>query len=65
MIKLRMEGRNVLFKDALNTIYLIIWNWTFGEGPQKCEREPTPATSWATLSELQQGIFSYNFFLHQ
>ena len=28
----RKEG-NVLFKDALNTLFTVIWHWTYGEGP--------------------------------
>ena len=50
------EG-NVLFNDALNTFYLRL----YGVGhmvkySSNSERKPAAAT-WATLSDLQQGLF--------
>ena len=36
---------NVLFNDALNTFYLVIWHQTYGKEPFRLqERKPAAAT---------------------
>ena len=39
----RKEGRKCLFKNILNTFYLVrpIWHRTYGKGPLKIAREET------------------------
>ena len=52
------KAGNVLFNNAFNTFYL----WLYGVelmvmNHSDSEREPSAATSWVTLFNLQQGIF--------
>ena len=50
------KERNALFTDALNILYL----WLYGIGhmvKDHSDSERKPATTWATLSDEQQGFF--------
>ena len=47
-----MNEGNVLFNDALNTLFMVMWRHTYGKEPHRQrERKPTAATTWATLND--------------
>ena len=41
MYKFIKEG-NILFNNALNTLFTVIWRWTFGKGPLGERGNPLP-----------------------
>ena len=56
--KIGKEG-NVLFNDALDTFYLVVWHQVYGSkgSPRQLERKTAAATTRATLFDQQQEIF--------
>ena len=53
-----VEGRNKMFYLVLNTFYSLLYGVRYMvKNILRQREEPTAVTSWATLSDKQQGIF--------